>query len=145
MQHVLPLALGNRKPLGCSYLVYSGSGTCSAMTVVDQTQFTPQVTNTFSGLCAEWMPKIFEGFGETFICGANIRIIYRRKQHNSVGFPKSPHELGTTAYVRAKVCVHPHARRDVSDLSGTGTSQRTTVGEIQFSGGDRRASGSVTE
>lgn len=38
---------------------------------------------------------------------------------------------------RVPVCVHKHARRDESDLSGTGTSQRTTAG-IQFSGGDGR-------
>lgn len=43
------------------------------------------------------------------------------------------------------MCVHMHAPRDMSDLSGTGTSQGTTVVEIQFSGGDRGESESVTE
>lgn len=48
-------------------------------------------------------------------------------------------------YVFARVCVNMHAPRDMSDLSGTGTSQGTTAVEIQFSGGDGRGSKSVTE
>lgn len=81
------------------------------------------------------------------VSGANNRITYWHKQHNSVGFPKSPVSWELLLNVRAEVCVHPHARGwgGVSDLSGTGTSEGTTVGEIQFSGGERRASGSVTE
>lgn len=74
-----------------------------------------------------------------------ICIISDCKQNNSVGLKKPISAGYHYVYERARVCVYLHASRDMSDLSGTGTSQRTTVVEIQFSGGDRGASESVTE
>lgn len=58
---------------------------------------------------------------------------------------KKPTSAGRyCVYVFACLRVYMHAPRDMSDLSGTGTSQGTTAVEIQFSTGDRRGSRSVT-